>query len=239
MAIIFPGELLRPRSLNFGIVGQTVDGGQTVVGPGQAAELAGGGFWTLEYDLGDRAGPSRLRLLRALLVQMRGGAAEIVMPFCDEPQAPWPSGVTPGARLLTTHSDGTAFSDGARHDQSPLSFQLEAPIAENDTEALIRRVVGADLQAGQMFTLVHPSAGARAYCVGSVTREGPDLFGVTFDVPAREDAAAGTDCDFARPRCTMRFLPGQGGSWPTITRGWKAQAGWRFVESFEHLREPV
>ncbi len=237
MAIIFPGELLRPRSLTFGVIGQTAGGGATLVGPEQAAELAGGGFWTLSYDLGDRADPARLRLLRALLVRMRGGATEIVMPFCDEPQAPWPLGTVPRNRALTAFSDGAAFADGARFSQSPIVFTLEEAVAENDTEALVRRILGADLTGGEMFTWDHPTAGARAYCLGAVQQEDDDLFRIAFDVPAREDVPAGADCDFAWPRCTMKFLPGPEGGWPTITRGWKAQASWRFVESFDYLRE--
>lgn len=237
MAIIFPGDLLRPRSLKPALIGQTVGGGATLVGPEQVAELSAGGFWTLDYDLGDRRNPTRLKVLRALLTQMRGGAVEIVMPFCDEPQAPWPAGVRPGTTVLTPFSDGATFSDGSRFSQSPIVFQLEAAIEENATEAVCRRLAGADLVGGEFFTLVHAEAGDRAYCLGEVEALAPDLFRIGFGPPARGPSAAGESVDFANPRCTMRLQTASGEAWPTVTAGWKASASWRFVEDFDYLKE--
>lgn len=234
MAIVFPTALLRPGSTRPALIGQTVGGGTTLVGPEQIAELSGGGWWTLDYDLGDRPGVVRLKLIRALLMQMQGGASEIVMPFVDEPQAPWP-GAERGP-ILTPFSDGSTFSDGGQFSQPRIVFTLVEAIAENAGEAIVTRAAGGDLIGGEFFTLVHAGAGARAYCIDSLEQTGPDTFAIGFGPPARGAAAAGDLADFQNPRCTMKQLAA-GEAWPTITRGWKAASSLRFVESFDYLAE--
>ena len=241
MPIIFPGALLRPGSIRPALMGQDVGGGATLVGPEQTAELSGGGWWTLDYDLGDRPGVNRLKLIRAMLMQMRGGTAEVVMPFVDEPQAPWPAGYGPGTPggagpTLTPFSDDSPFSDGAMFSQPRIRFTLAAPIAENATEATLTRVAGGDLIGGELLTFDHAVAGPRAYCLDSVEQTGADTFTIGFGPPAREAEGAGVLADFENPRCVMKMLA-SGSAWPTITRGWKAASSMRFVESFDYLAE--
>ena len=237
MTIVFPSALLRPNSLRPALIGQTVGGGATLVGPEQSAELSGGGWWTLDYGLGDRPGVVRLKLIRALLMRMSTGGGEVVMPFLDEPQAPWPDANGVRGPVLTSFSDGASFSDGSLFSQPGIVFNLAQPLAENAGEAQVTRVLGGDLIGGELFTLEHPVAGPRAYCVDSVEQTGDDAFTFGFGPPAREAAGAGDLADFANPRCVMRLVNGSGDAWPTITRGWKAASTLRFVESFDYLME--
>lgn len=241
MPIIFPGALLRPGSIRPALLGQDVGGGATLVGPEQSAELSGGGWWGLDYDLGDRPGVNRLKLIRAMLMQMRGGTAEIVMPFVDEPQAPWPSGYGPGTPggvgpFLTPFSDGSLFADGSQFSQPRIVFNLTAAIAENAGEATLTRISGGELIGGELFTFDHPIAGPRAYCVDSVEQTGAEAFTIGFGPPVREAVAADVLADFENPRCVMKLLA-SGSAWPTVTRGWKAASSMRFVESFDYLAE--
>lgn len=242
MTIVFPGALLRPRSINPGLMGQSADGGPSLVGPSQSAELAGGGWWTMDYDLGDRPGANRLKLIRALLMRMQNGAADIIMPFCDEPQAPWPGAERGPA--LTGYSDGSVFSDRSRFSQGRIDFRLNADLEENATSASITRVSGADLTGGELMTLVHSEVGIgatfaaedRVYCLDSVEQTGADTFDIHWGPPTRGPSRAGDLADFERPRCVMKQISA-GPSWPTVTAGWKAASALRFVESFDYLRE--
>lgn len=236
MTLVFPGSLLRPRSVKPGLVGKLVDGGTALVGPGQSAELSGGGWWTLDYDLGNRAGPERLKLIRAVLMKLANGATEMVMPFVDEPQAPWPG--TARGPTLTTFSDSSVFSDGTLFSQPTIDFRLTADLAENATTATVTRLVGGELIGGELFTLDHGGAiGARVYCVSGLEQTGADTFDLEWGPPARGAALADDLMDFEQLRCVMKQVPGTAEAWPTVTTGWKASASLRFVESFDYLLE--
>ncbi|RYG84701.1 MAG: hypothetical protein EON59_13250, partial [Alphaproteobacteria bacterium] len=157
----FPPATRRPM-----LAGLTVESGPALVGPGQTIDWSAGGWWVLMLGNMSLRTPAQRRLWQAMMMRLRGGATEIIVPFPFGDLAPWPGG-KPSGPILTTHSDGSSFSDGSLYSQPSLAYSLGEAVLDGDTQACIRRGNGANLQGGEFFTFVHADAGPRVYGIES------------------------------------------------------------------------
>lgn len=233
MAIEFPLASLPVGSFRAALIGSDETGGAALGGPGQVIDWSAGGFWAFELDGLQLWEPDHFRLYRALLLACRGGG-EIDVPVIDDPQRPFPEGMTDSASI--PFSDGATFSDGTGFLGEDLAFELETAAQEGDVVMTLRRTVGAPLRGGEYLTLVHAAAGPRAYCVETVGEEDAEgRFEIAFGAPLREDAPDGLAADFQRPRCRSRLLTPWSEAWPKVEAPFEAEVGLRFVEGFAHL----
>lgn len=233
MAIAFPLAAFPAGTFQAMLLGSDETGGAAVGGPGQVVDWSAGGLWAAELTGIQLWEPDHFRLYRAILMACRGGG-EIDVPIIDDPQRPFPDGLTDSGP--TTFSDGATFSDATGFLGEDLEFTIEQGGLEGDVVLTLRRRIGAPLRGGEYFTLLHAQAGPRAYCVETVTGEDEDgVFQVAFGAGLREDVVAGARADFQRPRCRMRLLTPWSEAWPRITPPFDAEVALRFVESFAHL----
>lgn len=231
----FPICSFPPSERRLMLAGMVADSGPALVGPGQSIDWSGGGWWVLSYGGMLLRTTVQRKLWNVMMMRMGGGSTEIIVPFLFGELAPLPVGQAPGP-VLTTHSDGTSFSDGGLYSQSGLTFTLEGAIEDGDTSARVRRVAGGDIIGGEPFTLVHADAGPRAYMIEGVTAvEGEaDLYDIDFGPPSRGAAADGDLVDFDNVRSVMTILNASE-AWPTRQHRTPTPAQATFVESFTYL----
>lgn len=233
MAIEFPLSSLPVGSFRAALIGSDETGGAALSGPGQVVDWSAGGFWVFELDGLQLWEPDHFRLYRSILMACRGGG-EIDVPIIDDPQRPFPEGMTDSGPV--PFSDASTFSDGTGFLGEDLQFTVEESAQEGDVVMVLRRTIGAPLRGGEYKTLVHAAAGPRAYCIETVGEEDvAGVFEVAFGAPLREDVTAGTAVDFQRPRCRARLLTPWSEAWPKVEAPFEAEVGLRFVESFAHL----
>lgn len=234
MAIEFPLESFPAGSFHAALLGSDETGGAALNGPGQVIDWSAGGLWSAALEGLQLWEPDHFRLYRAVLMACRGGG-EIDVPIIDDPQRPFDETVTETFDPLP-FSDGSTFSDGSGWRQSDLDYEVVDAALEGDVSIVLKRNVGAPLRGGEYWTLLHPEAGPRAYCVGAVGEEdAQQRFELTFGAGLREDVSAGDFADFQRPRCRMRLITPWSDAWPKVTPPFEAEVGLRFVESFNHL----
>lgn len=185
----------------FGIYAKDVDieqaatsGGVALNGNEDIIASDGGGRWYA--DMGDIALHRREKVMawRAFKSALRGGVDPFVFPICDARHQPVQG------RALTTHSDGTSFSDDSLYSQGDCSAELTADAALRATTITIAMTLGKPLIGGERFTIDHPTFRHRAYQIGQITAQTDESATLQFHPPLREAAPAGTEIDFNCPR---------------------------------------
>lgn len=179
------------------VMGSTLSGGTSLSGIEDVIETSGGGYWVAEFAGADFGGPEddeRAKTLawRALGVALSGGKPADVR-FCDLHHQPVYGAATTGEDRYT--------SRGA--DAAVLAVINGQGGGLNATTLNIRIASERELIGGERFTLVHPTWGARAYEIGTVT---PITGGkrISFHPPVRGGVAVGAVLDFDDVRCRMR-----------------------------------
>ncbi|RZJ06103.1 MAG: hypothetical protein EON89_00865 [Brevundimonas sp.] len=186
-------QTLVPIRENWTLQGVTISGGNPKAGPPQVTRTDGGGFWVGEQHF-VLTEVSEVKLARAVEAILDGGLTPMVAWSHEDPFAP--EGIAPG---LTTHSDGTPFSDGALYTGGGTGAvtALAAPLRAT---TLTVDVVAGALEGGERFSIVHPNKGRRRYSVKRV-------FGneVIIRPPLREAVEAGAELDFLRVGCVAKL----------------------------------
>jgi len=201
--------------------GLTTSGGTSLSGFEDVIRTDGGGFITAEFSNGETWERRDTLAARAILDAMDGGAVPVVVHFCDRLHQPG------GEMARVPHSDGTPFSDDTLYRSSGAQASLVADAAMRATAIRLTIVAERPLIGGEMFTIVHPSWGERAYRVIGI-----DGDMVQIRPPLRESAQAGTSVDFDDPRCRMRL---SGVPSNAINMGRFQSVAVRFVED---MRQP-
>jgi hypothetical protein len=174
--------------------GLTSSGGTSLSGYEDVIRTDGGGFVVAEFSNGGTRARQDTLAIRAILDAMDGGAVAVVVHFCDRLHQPV------GDRVTVPHSDDTPFSDDTLYVSSGASASAVAPAALRATSLRMTIVSELPLLAGELFTIVHPNWGERAYRVINI-----DGDTIQFRPPLREAINAGTALDFDDPRCRMRL----------------------------------
>lgn len=221
--LVFPTHKFPFQSKDFDIEQALLSGGRALNDEEDQIATDGGGRWFV--DLGDAALYSRDRVMlwRAFKSATRYGADPFVFPACDIRHQP-----TQG-RTLVPHSDGTSFSDSSLYSSSDCEAVVLEDAILRATTLRIQATTGKPLIGGERFTIVHPVHRDRCYQIGMITDVSGDEATVQFHTPLREAVTAGTEIDFANPRCVVR-LDGRMSA-PLAGPRW-ASASVRFVEHF-------
>lgn len=189
----WPWDLLTPNTENWRLQGVSISGGFTVGGNTKLTRTDGGGLWVGEQTF-LLHGRERIKAARAIEAGLDGGAGQIVAWSYEEPFAPLGLSIS-----SVPHSDGTSFSDGSEYLSVPYGAVTTASAALRATSLSVTLIAG-DLQAGERFSIVHPTKGWRRYVVSRV--EGNTI---TFRPPLREAAGIGTDLNFLKVGCVCRL----------------------------------
>lgn len=174
------------------------DGGTSLSGFRDEIESSGGGYITAEFTNGstrDKAGGNAWRAI----TDLDGGEAMIVLLCAERLFQPV------GALARVPHSDATPFSDATLYLSGDATYVTTADAALRDTTLQITGASELALIGGELFSILHPTWGWRAYRIREI-----DGDTITFRPPLREAVASGTALEFDTPRCQMKMLSSSG-----------------------------
>lgn len=205
-AVEFPRALLREHEGRWSLRGNIISGGQTAAGAFTRISMDGGGVWQMQYDGIALRTREHILMGRAVERIADGGVTPLIMPMCDTRYAPviTLNGVPVSETDPLPHSDDAFFSDDSGYAQSLGAVAFTGAAALHATEFPVEIVDGYDLtlDAGQYFSLIHPTQGKRLYSIIGV-QDVDDTIMLTIRPPLREAVDAGTTLDFRDLGCVM------------------------------------
>lgn len=194
--IVWPRDLLRPRSVAVDSAPRTTGGAASLSGITQAVAVPAG-VWTIRYDKFPVLTPDRVLAWRALAAQIEGRANRVVVPVWasvlmrDPPADPDP----------VAHDDGAFFSDGSGYLGSPFDITVAAAALGATAVTLAVARAPVEIAAGQDFSI-----GLRLYRIAALEDAGDGVhFAATVWPPLRDDVPAGSVAEFWRPVCQCRL----------------------------------
>lgn len=227
---------LPPRRITVDLVGSSIEGGRALSGATQAISFSGGGFWRVDYPQLVVRKPWQHRYWKWLRNYLAGGVNPIIVPIWTDYVAPFGSG---HAQHGIPHSDDSFFSDDAGYESGGIEANLTGTAPLHATSIALHMTTGRRLEAGDSFSIEHPTMGWRYYSIVSVDTPiptdpaGDDTdYTLTIVPPLREATTSGTVVEFYRPKCTMRLMPGTSLAWDTSTTPWLSEPDISFCESF-------
>jgi hypothetical protein len=231
---VFPTRLFNPASLRVRLEGAALDGGRSLAGESQFADLSGGGRWVADFGETNLWRREKVLAWRRVAGAADGGAGLFLVPLADRRHQPLTNPLsTPDAFGLSTWVD-----DETDWAPDQVTAEVTADAALGATELAFDYTGPLPLVGGEHFSILHPSWSWRLYRVQRVKSGGlgsGDATVIDFRPPLREAVTAGespgTFLNFDSPRCLMRAV---GDIEPTIEllRFGKAQA------AFEEAGKP-
>lgn len=220
MTLEFPTALFGFKSQDIDIERQILSGGTSLSNDTDVVATDGGGRLYAEFGDGDLIDRDKVLAWRATLTNLEGGAASVVVPFCDVRHQPYGGGHLVPYGDGSVHDDGTLFSGGGPYAVATVAAPLRA------ASVTFSGVFSRPLLGGEWFTIDHPVKGPRAYRVRSI--DGSTL---SFRPTLREAIDASTPLDFSNPRCLMRQDPEARSAGSAITNRRHSVASIRFIEA--------
>lgn len=195
----WPLDVLTPKHPGFWLSGGVKRGPDSISQLQTFDNLIGGPIWQARYAEIPIYCVDRVLAAQAIQgLAMQGTAAFRVWraPGIRSPGAGSVSGVP--------FSDGSPFSDGTLF--AGVSMAATIATAADLYAAVVEiSVDGAQIQAGQEFTVYDPDARWRMHRILRVLETDGAVSTVEITPPLRFDAPAGLDVDFENPSCTMRM----------------------------------
>lgn len=217
MADTFPTGLFGFLDQEVDIERQTLSGGTSIAGDTDRVSADGGGRVFAEFGRGELIDREKVLAWRAILGALEEGVTPMVVPFCDLRHQPY------GGEHTVTYGDGTVHSDGTPFAGGGPFAEVTSAAALRGTSVPINGAFSQPLVGGEWFTVIHPNKGPRAYKVRKIEGDA-----ISFRPPLREAIPAGTELDFANPRCLMVQ---DGRAAAALTNRRQTTAAVRFVEA--------
>lgn len=224
---VFPTRLLKPAMLQPSLIGAAVEGGRTLSGDAQYAEMSGGGRWAVEFSDIALLATAQVKAWRALSAALDSGVTPLLVPLADRRHQPLLDPKYSGSDPF-----GLAIWDEGLTPWSPeeITAAASGAVPVRQTEISFSYTGGAALQGGEHFSFAHPTMGWRLYRITRVKAAAGGSYTVEFRPPLREAVAPGELLNFESPRCTMRL----DGEMDAPLEMWRwARASVRFVETFQ------
>lgn len=177
----------------------TKSGGVGANGIERRVMTDGGGLWRCDMSVRLR-NVREIKAARAFVEGMNGGAVQVIVPYLNTDEAPYPFGRPPAP---VRHGDGVPFSDGSLYEGDGVEVLTASAVALRAVRMPISVVALGAMIGGEHYTVNHPTKGPHLYVVTRIPEDGGDLHS---QPPQREASAAGTPLDFDRPRCVMRLI---------------------------------
>jgi hypothetical protein len=203
-----PGRMRMPS-----ILGGAVEGGRTLSGIVNTADLTGGGLVTVKYS---EIGLGNVQPAAQRYWSQIGG---ILNPRVRSLNVP----------LLTDFISPGSFSAALTQDTTVNGVVLQIALTGI-------RPTDPQLTGGEWFGLQGPNRGARAHVItdmygGNSNNDGTAHFTVGIAPPLREAYPAGTVVNFTRPLCQMMLAAGSQIT-SDVEPGWWTTPDVEFIESF-------
>lgn len=196
--IYWPSRRLRPEKISPNIVPFSRSGGKTFAGQERVARTDSG-FWMIGFAGVALTSVRSRRSWQAVASTLSGRSGLVIVPVWSMDSAPWPEGTREGI-VLTTHSDGTTFSDGTRYSQDGISVEVVNAVAIGDRVATLRIVGGVDGLDG-----VRWSYGHALYQCGAARAIGENEWTMQISPAIRAPISAGQKVQVSRPTCLCRL----------------------------------
>lgn len=204
---VFPTRMFNPPSLRVRLTGAALDGGRSLAGEAQFADLSGGGRWVAEFGETNLWRREKVLAWRRFAAAIDGGAAQVLVPLADRRHQPL---VNP---LTTPDPFGLATWVEDETDWTPdqVTAEVTADADAGATELAFTFDAPLPLLGGEHFSILHPTWSWRLYRVSRVKSGGAgsgDATVIDFRPPLREAIVAAespaTLLNFDSPRCLMR-----------------------------------
>ena len=196
--LVWPISILRPTAIEPNVVAFSRSGGVTLGGI-QRVTRTDLGFWSIGYKGVSLYNPRNRQTWNAIRNHAGGMAGMFAVPVPSFDSAPWPEGAVNG-RILTSHSDGTPFSDGTLYSQSAIGVTLAVAAAIGDTEVSLRIGSGITDLTGVRFSREHA-----LYETGFPTSIVDDVVTVPIAPAIRVAIPADADLEFGMPTCLVHL----------------------------------
>lgn len=184
-------SIMGPKPISFGM-------GQT-----WAPDAGTWAFRLKEVPINDAG--SKVHLLRAMIAGLQAPYDVVNVPVKDTIRSPRARAGMASPIALTTHSDGTPFSDLSDYSSEIVDCTLAAPATARSTAIIVTFAGAAKVMAGDWIGFGGGGSYKRAHLVGGV-KDNLDgtftLFNLLF--PLRQDYAAGIQVETENPMVAMR-----------------------------------
>lgn len=201
--VFWPGDLLPPGEILPNPVPFTRSGGRSINGVERAIRTDRG-FWHIAMNqivLYDK--PQR-RAWNAIRTALSGRAGLLVIPVWSKDTAPYASGIVEDD-VLTTHSDGTPFSDDTLYRQGSIAVRC-AERAEIGATKIKLRVLSAEPDlSGVRFSYNHA-----LYETGPAIDISGSVWTVAIFPAIRAPIPEETDLEFNNPTCLVHLEEDRG-----------------------------
>jgi hypothetical protein len=191
--LIWPSGFLKPATIQADPVPRPTAASTSMDGRRQYSS-SGAPAWIVQYHKIVVLRERGVQTWRAIGALLEGNLSPIAVPLLRIAQPGYET-----ALPVTSHSDGTFFSDGTGYLPSAVEAHLFAGVAAGAATCDINYAYGPKLEPGHTFSISH-----RAYRVKSVTTAGARQT-VTFTPPARENHLPGDRVEIDRPTVRVRL----------------------------------
>lgn len=192
MTILWPTTLV-PAQILANPVPFTRSGGRSLGGI-ERVTRTDRGWWSVSYKGVLLQGAASRRTWNALRTYLGGMAGSIAVPV-------WSFDSNgEGGPVLTTHSDGSIFSDGSSYAQPTITVEMAVAAEIGDTSVSLRIIDGIDDLVGVRFSYQHAlyETGISTSVVGAV-------WTVSIFPAIRADIPADAALEFDVPTCLVRL----------------------------------
>lgn len=197
---VWPRKLLTPQRVLPNLTPFSRSGGRTLGGIRRAVRTDRG-FWSITYETITLHSVEQRRTWNAIRSHLVGSAGLIEIPVWTFETAPFADGVVNrNSDVLTTHSDGTGFSDGSQYQQGTIAIKMHLTAVLGATVITLRRVHAWDDLTGIRF-----GYGGAMYETGPAIDVDGDVWRVPIFPAIRQaiPASADLECDYPTIICRL------------------------------------
>jgi hypothetical protein len=201
-AIEWP-RMLCPRECQLSQVPFTRSGGRSLGGVRKAIRTDLG-FWLIDYVNVSLTSPGHRRTFKAIRTDLGGQAGLVIVPIPVTNVGPFPPGER-RSRILTTHGDGTPFSDGSLYSQGTIKVYSVGVTPIGATTIGFQLENGLAELSGVNFSYNHA-----LYETGPASAIAADTWTVRIFPSVRAEIPDGAELNFSTPTCLCHLADDRG-----------------------------
>ena len=177
-------------------------GGRTLGGVERATQTDTG-YWQaeIEFLIRDR---NAWKVWKAIETELNGRTGVVAILMNEKHSAPYVGGIE-SRPVITNHSDGTSFSDGAGYRTRSIDLKMGSAAPVGSTVVTLEAVNAGDDLTGVTFSYQYA-----AYETGSLISKSGDLWQMRVFPPIRQAIPAGADLECDDPMCLMHLMTDTG-----------------------------
>lgn len=196
--VVWPAGLLCPEEIEPNPVPRSRSGGRTLGGPDRPKQTDTG-YWQIGMNNIPLYDTESRRWWNAIRTMLQGRSGLAIIPVWSRDTAPYPTGMFEGP-ILTTHSDGSPFSDGSMYSQYAIRIKSVGvtPIGAK-TIRLQTETSGTEL-LGTRFSYNHAF-----YETGLGEKDAGGIWTFPIFPPIRAPIPDASELNFDDPTCLVRM----------------------------------